>query len=71
MPLFLLYRDSRVPLLRKSEIPSLFPSSVVVQPGLCRSDLVGNPEDRFSCDVAHMESLLRQEYRNDPKFSDR
>ena len=31
------YIDSTIPLLSKSEISSLLPSSVVVQPGLCRS----------------------------------
>ena len=29
------YIDSTIPLLSKSEISSLYPSSVVVQPGLC------------------------------------
>ena len=31
------YSDSTIPLLPKSEISSLWPSSVVVQPGLCRT----------------------------------
>ena len=31
------YTDSPVPLLSKSEISSLKPSSVAVQPGLCRT----------------------------------
>ena len=31
------YTDSTIPLLLKSEISSLYPSSVVVQPGLCRT----------------------------------
>ena len=31
------YIDSTIPLLSKSEISSLWPSSVVVQPGLCRT----------------------------------
>ena len=31
------YTDSTIPLLHKSEISSLYPSSVVVQPGLCRT----------------------------------
>ena len=30
------YTDSTIPLLSKSEISSLLPSSVLVQPGLCR-----------------------------------
>ena len=31
------YLDSMIPLLSKSEISSLWPSSVAVQPGLCRT----------------------------------
>ena len=31
------YTDSTIPLVLKSEISSLYPSSVVVQPGLCRT----------------------------------
>ena len=31
------YTDSTIPLLPKSEISSVQPSSVVVQPGLCRT----------------------------------
>ena len=31
------YMDSVIPLLPKSEISSLYPSSVAVQPGLCRT----------------------------------
>ena len=31
------YTDSTIPLLRISEISSFLPSSVVVQPGLCRT----------------------------------
>ena len=31
------YSDSSIPLLPKSEISSLWPSSVAVQPGLCRT----------------------------------
>ena len=31
------HTDSTIPLLPKSEISSLLPSSVVVQPGLCRT----------------------------------
>ena len=33
------YTDSTIPLLPKSEISSLYPSSVAVQPGLCRTRL--------------------------------
>ena len=36
-PLCFRYKDSRIPLLPKSEIPSLQLSYVVVQPGLCRT----------------------------------
>ena len=31
------YIDSTIPILSKSEISSLVPSSVAVQPGLCRT----------------------------------
>ena len=31
------YLDSMIPLLSKSEISSFWPSSVAVQPGLCRT----------------------------------
>ena len=31
------YKDSRIPRLPKSEVSSLYPSSVTVQPGLCRT----------------------------------
>ena len=31
------YTDSTIPLLPKSEISSLWPSSLAVQPGLCQS----------------------------------
>ena len=48
------YIDSTIPLLSKSKISSLWPSSVVVQPGLCQT--VGNPEDRFSQNEAHLMS---------------
>ena len=47
------YTDSTIPLLPKSDISSLWPSSVAVQPGLV-SDLVGNPEDRFSHNETHI-----------------
>ena len=46
--------DSTIPLLPKSEISSIWPSSVVVQPGLCQTWL-GNPEDKFSLDEAHKD----------------
>ena len=43
------HTDSTIPLLPKSKISSIYPSSVIV------SDLVGNPEDRFS----HNEAQIR------------
>ena len=42
--------DSTIPLLSKFEISSLKLSSVDLQPD---SDLVGNPENRFSHNEAH------------------
>ena len=33
------YIEGNIPLLSKSEISSLYPSSVAVQPGLCRTRL--------------------------------
>ena len=47
------YLDSTIPLLLKSEISSFYPDSVTVQPDF-GSDLLGNPEDRFSRVAAHM-----------------
>ena len=35
--LYFRFLDSMIPLLSKSEISSLWPSSVAVQPGLCRT----------------------------------
>ena len=49
--LFFPYIASTISHLSKSEISSLYPSSVAVQP-LFMSELFGNPEDRFSRDVA-------------------
>ena len=43
------YIDSTIPLLSKSGISSLQPSSVAVQPG--------NPGDEFSLDVAHISTV--------------
>ena len=40
------YTDSTIPLLPKSEISSLLPSSVVVQPGLCGT-WSGTPKTGF------------------------
>ena len=53
------YTDSPIPLLSKSEISSLKPPSVAVQPGLCLVlNLVGNPEDWFSHNEAHIQVCL-------------
>ena len=52
------YTDSTIPLLPKSEILSFYPSSVTTARFL--SDLVGNPEDRFSHDEAHMSIVMRK-----------
>ena len=41
------YTGSTIPLLPESEISSLYLSSMVVQPGLCRTRSE-NPEDEFS-----------------------
>ena len=50
------YTDSTIPLLPKSEISSLYPSSVAVVRFV--SDLVGNLEDRFSQNEAHSIHFL-------------
>ena len=47
------YLDSMIPILSKSEISSLWPSSVAVQPGLCRPGL--KPECWFSHVAAHLK----------------
>ena len=47
------YTDSAIPLLSKSDISSLWPSSVVYIAQFV-SDLGGNPDNRFSHDTAHM-----------------
>ena len=44
------YTDCTIPLLPKSKLPY----SVVVQPSFV-SNLVGHPDNRFSCDAAHMK----------------
>ena len=46
------YKASTIPLLPKNEIPNLEPSSVVVQPGLCRT--WSENHDRFSHNEAHI-----------------
>ena len=47
------YIDSTIPLLPESEISSLHPFSMAVQPGLCGT-WSENTKDRFSHDAAHM-----------------
>ena len=47
---------STIPLLSKSKISSLQPSSVVVLPDLCV--LVGTPEDRFSNVATHLNLIF-------------
>ena len=47
------YTDSTIPLLPNSEISSLYPSSVAVQPGLCGT-WSENPDDRFSHNEANL-----------------
>ena len=55
------YTDSTIPLLSESKISSLWPYSVIAQPGLCQT-WSGNPEDRFS----HKEAqVFRQNSIND------
>ena len=53
------YIDSTIPLLSKSEISSLWPSSVAVQPGLCQTR--SETECLFSHDAAQ---LLFAKYLN-------
>ena len=43
--------DTKIPLLRKSEITSVYPSSVAVQPSFCGTWF---SEDRFSRDADHV-----------------
>ena len=47
------YTDSTIPLLYESEISSILPSSVAVQPGLCRTRSDFEPERLFSRYAAH------------------
>ena len=51
------YTDSTIPLLPKSEIFKPLAISCTVW---FVSDLVGNPEDRFSQNVAHMSRVTRK-----------
>ena len=50
------YMDSTIPLLSKSEISSIYPSSVTVQPSLCRPSR--NPNCWFSRGQAQTHFLL-------------
>ena len=51
------YIDSTIPLLSKSEISSLYPSSVAVQPDLCRTR--SETRSWFSHDVAQIFLMMR------------
>ena len=51
------YADSTMPLLPTSEISSLQPSSIGIQPGLCGT-LPENPEDRFSHNEARYTFII-------------
>ena len=62
------YMDSTIPLLPKSEISSIYPSSVAVQPGLCRTS-VRNQNVGFLM-MRLIISLSRATYRKVPKFLD-
>ena len=46
------YTDSAIPLLLKTEISSILPSSVTVYTGLCRT--LENPKARFPLVAAHI-----------------
>ena len=52
------YIDSTIPLLSKSEISSLYPSSVAVEPCFV-SDQVGNPNSRFSHYTTRITLMLQ------------
>ena len=51
------YTDSKIPLLSKSKIASLSPSSVAEQPGLCRT-WSETPKTGFSQNEAHIMLLV-------------
>ena len=50
-------RDSIIPLVSISQISSLYLASLAEQCGL--SYLVENPEDGFSCELAHITKIKR------------
>ena len=56
-PLCFRYIDNTIPLLPKSEISSLSPSSVTVQPGLCET--WSETPDRFSNEAQMMTGKQR------------
>ena len=73
------YIDSTIPLLLKSEISSLQPSSVAVQPGLCRTwsetlkTFFSHNEAQKTCPMGFRSgptqtSLIRYSYENTVKF---
>ena len=53
------YMDSTIPLLPKSEISSLYTSTVAVQPGLCRTWLE-TPKTGFSLSSSYMSHVERK-----------
>ena len=55
------YTDSTIPLLSKSEISSLKPSSVAVQPGLCQTR--SEPDCWFSHDEAQIRKKVSLSYQ--------
>ena len=61
--------DTKIPLLRKCKITSIYSSSVAVQPGLC---LTWFSEDRFSRNVDHVifEKGHQEEGLNAPDISE-
>ena len=66
------YTDSTIPLLPKSEISSLQPSSVAVQPGLCGT-WSETPKNCFLTMRLIKSSDIKRDgsgYRRIPKFSD-
>ena len=61
--------DSTIPLCPKSQFSRIYPSSVAVQPGLCKTWSI-NPKDRFSHDALAGQMSDIMVYRKVPKFSD-
>ena len=53
------YIDSTIPLIPKSAISSLLPSTVAVQPSLCQA-WSETPKTRFSHDAAHIQMHIKK-----------